>query len=149
MSRILAAYRRGERPEDGQSPPSELRPIPPPGWQGRAGWRKALRARGPIGFLLQSLRTYGLAVIDTEEGPVVRQKGELPLLLAAGPVGPVLRVLLGMLQRARRSWLQDTKPDLVGLLQWDPDLSREQARALDEKDRPLWRLLPVWAVPHG
>ena len=129
-----STLRKGKGPHRSSSPF-------PPGWQGRTGWRKALRARGPVGFLLQSLRTYGLAVVDTEEGPVVQQKGELPLLLAAGPVGPVLRVLLGMLQRARRIWLQDTKPDLVGLLQWDPDLSREQVRALDEKGRPLWRLL--------
>ena len=94
-----------------------------------------------MGFLLQSLRTYGLALVGTEEGPFVQQKGELPLPLAAGPFGPMGRTVLDMLQRARRSWLQYTKPSLVGVLQWGPGLSREQARVLDEKDRPLWRLL--------
>jgi hypothetical protein len=105
-----------------------------------AGWRKTLRARGPMGFLLQSLRTYGLALVETDESPVVRQKGELPLPLAAGPVGPMQRAVLDMLQRARRSWLQYTRSSLVGVLQWDPGLSREQARVLDERDRPLWRI---------
>ena len=31
MSRVLAAYRRDERPEGGHESPPELKPIPPPG----------------------------------------------------------------------------------------------------------------------
>jgi hypothetical protein len=49
--------------------------------------------------------------------------------------------MLGMLQRARREGLQDDKPSLVGIAKWDPDLSREQTRTLEEKDRPMWRLI--------
>ena len=41
MSKILAAYRRGEHPEGGQESPSELRPIPPlDGKAGPAGGRR-------------------------------------------------------------------------------------------------------------
>ena len=49
--------------------------------------------------------------------------------------------MLGMLQRARREGLQDAKLSLVGIARWESDLSREQTRTLEGKDRPLWRLI--------
>ena len=32
--------------------------------------------------------------------------------------------------------MQDARPDLVGVLQWNPGLSRKQAKVLGQKDRP-------------
>ena len=60
-------------------------PHPPSGWPGRAGWRKAMQARGPVGFLLQSLRAYGLALGDGEDGPQLQQQNEILAPMAVGP----------------------------------------------------------------
>ena len=71
----------------------------------------------------------------------MRQKEEIPVPMATGPLRQRGITMLGMLQRARREGLQDTKPGLCGIARWDPDLSREQAKILEEKDRPMWRLI--------
>ena len=83
---ILAAYRRAGYYGQEQNAQQDSKPIPPPGWPGRAGWRKPFPARGPIGYLLQSLRAYGLSLAEGEEGPELRQIEEIPVPLATGPL---------------------------------------------------------------
>ena len=94
-----------------------------------------------MGFILQSLRAYGLVLTEGDTGPQVQQKGELPVTIGMGPTRMVRLTTLGMLQRARRRWLNGVKSSLVGVEHWDPGLSREQARALEDSEYPVWRLI--------
>ena len=85
ITRILTTYRWAGYQDGEHETQHGRRPVPPTGWPGRADWRKSLHARRPVGYLLHSLRAYGLSRGKGESGPELRQEAEVPVPLAMGP----------------------------------------------------------------
>ena len=52
LHRTWELYREAGHPAARWDEHAQLKPIAPPGWAARRGWKKALKAKGPVGLLL-------------------------------------------------------------------------------------------------
>ena len=147
------AYAAVNHPATSADGLQEAQPIAPPGWAGRAGWRRDVPCQGPVGLLLQSLLSFGMKLVAQGDDLRILQYGEAPLSIGGGSIQAVADGALCRLQRARRRMLQREKPNLWGIANWDHGLSRAQASVLPPEDKGLWGLLQSgqwqWGRPGG
>ena len=141
LHHIWELYREAGHPATCWNEHVQRKPIAPPGWAARRGWRRGLTARGPVGLLLQSAHSYALALEWGEEGPRIRQQLEIPVPLCQGPWDAIKTRTLATLQRARRAGVSEGKSTWQGLIAWDHHLAKEQTRGMTPQDLSIWRVI--------
>ena len=140
LHRIWELHREAGHPATCWDEHVHLKPIAPPGWAARKGWRRGLTARGPVGLLLQSAHAYALALEWGDAGPHVRQRREIPVPLCQGPRDTIKARTLATLERARRAGVSEGKSAWQGLVAWDYYLAKEQTRGMTLEDLSIWRI---------
>ena len=74
LHRIWTLLHEAGHPATSGEGGSHTKPIAPPGWAARKGWRKGIIAKGPVGLLLQSARAYALTLEWADDGPRICQR---------------------------------------------------------------------------